>query len=396
MNKLVSHAVLPLLVLGGAVVGARSLVAGTEIAQSSEPEVRVPVVQVLPLKVLPHTPTIELNGVAEATRRLTVVPQVEGRLSYVSPQLVEGGRIRAGSVLVKIEQSSLRIALDQAEAETARAEAELQLELGRSRTAGSEWQQFGSKSASNTGELARRTPQLASARALVALRKAQANRVKLDLERTTIRAPFNAIVQEELVEKGQVVARGGSLCTLIASDEVWVRAPIELRALALLSSSSDGADLKGRDVQVQLALARDQQLSLAGKVLRLAASVDTLTRKAEMLVRVNNPETRSPLLPGSFVTLKVNATTPIEAVKIPREAWLGGKRVWLVDHRSRLVAIEPKTLWTDQNFVYVDPQAFQALLETGTLQLLPRALPGALNGMQVQLSVKANEEADRG
>ena len=62
----------------------------------------------------------------------------------------------------------------------------------------------------------------------------------LDRQRTVLRAPFDARVNEKNVDVGQVVSTQSVLATLIASDEVWIEATLPVEQLRWIDVPSSG------------------------------------------------------------------------------------------------------------------------------------------------------------
>jgi RND family efflux transporter MFP subunit len=384
MNKILTHLVFPVVIVAAGAAGAATLVRSAQGAEAKSPIPQVPRVQTQTVAAAAYSTRVEANGVVEATRALTVLPEVGGKLVYVSDSLVEGGRVEKGEVLVRIDSSAYRIALAQAKAELARAKADLELEAGRGRSATREWERFGKKGEGNSGHLATRGPQLASAQALVDLRQAAVDKARLDLGRASIKAPFDAIVQSEQVEKGQVVSPGVSLASLVASEEMWVRAPLRLESLGALHLASDGAP--GSRVRMRLDTGRGQATMLTGEALRLGAEIDTDTRKAELIIRVKPEDNTSqvPLLPGAFLTLELESPKSKQALQIPRDALVEGGRIWVVDSEERLRRIELDVAWTDRDAVYVLAEGLPAPWQGKSLSVVRRPYAGALEGVQVR------------
>jgi RND family efflux transporter MFP subunit len=385
MKKVLTHFVLPLAIIGGGAAGAATLVRGAQEAESKPPAAEVPTVFAETTSPAAYATRVEANGVVEATRSLTLVPEVGGKVTKVHPALVEGGRISAGDLLVRVESTAYRIALAQAEAELARAKADLELEQGRGRSASREWERFGEGKSADAGRLAKREPQLASAQALVDLRQAAVDKAKLDMRRTSLKAPFDAIVQSEQVEVGQVVNQGAALATLVASEEMWVRAPVRLESLAALHLADEGG--QGSEVQLRLDTGRGRSVVVRGEALRLGPQIDTDTRKAELIIRLGAEALKSaPLLPGAFVTLELDSASSRDAVRITRDSLVEGGRAWLVDVDLRLRRLELDIAWTDRDAVYVESSTLPSELRGKELRIVARPAPGLLQGMEVKVA----------
>jgi RND family efflux transporter MFP subunit len=392
MKKILTHFLFPVVIIGGGAAGASTLVRGASEAEAHAPAAEIPLVLVDAVSPAEYATRVEANGVAEATRELTLVPEVGGKVNKVSATLIEGGRVEKGELLVKIESTAYRIALQQAEAELARAKADLELEAGRVRSATREWERFGEGKSGDAGHLAKRGPQMASARALVDLRQAAVDKAKLDLRRTTLKAPFAARVHSEQVEVGQVVGQGTSLATLVASEEMWVRAPVRLDALAALHLADESSS--GSEVRLRLDTGRGRSLALKGEALRLGAQIDTDTRKAELIIRVGKEQLEGvPLLPGAFVTLELDSPKSREAVRIRRDALVEGGRAWVVDGEQRLRRVDLSVAWSDRDAIFVESASLPSDLRGKQLQVVRRPSPSLLAGIEVKVETAPPSEA---
>jgi len=392
MNKIFTHVLLPLVVLAAGGVGTVLLIQGGEQTEAKAPTRELPLVRTQQVPPGAYAIRVEANGVAEATGELTLVPEVGGKVVEVSPALHEGGRVEEGEVLVRIETRAYKIAVAQAKAELRRAEAELELELGRGRTALREWAQFGG--AEGEGRLAKRGPQLASAQALVDLRKASVDKAKLDLRRATIRAPYDALVVSEQVEPGQVVTRGAALASLVVADEMWVRAPVRVEALSALELGDDKTEGAGpgTEVRMRLDLGRGEFATLTGEALRLGAEIDADTRKADLIIGVSGrTSSGARLLPGAFLTLELDSPEPTRALRIPRDALVEGRRVWVVDGDQRVSRLNLEIAWTDREAVYVRPSSLDAPWSEGTLEVVLRPPSSMLEGIEVRIEATESE-----
>ena len=82
---------------------------------------------------------IEGNGEAYARAMTNLVPQVSGRVVKISPNLVGGGKFKAGEVLLKIDPRDFELGVERAEAAVIRAEVKLETQQAEARAAEDEW-----------------------------------------------------------------------------------------------------------------------------------------------------------------------------------------------------------------------------------------------------------------
>ena len=86
-----------------------------------------------------------------------------------------------------------------------KAEADLRVEFGRQRVALKEYELLGEKVSDEERDLMLRVPQLESSMASLNEVKTRLEQARLDLERTTVKAPFNAILITREVNLGTSV-----------------------------------------------------------------------------------------------------------------------------------------------------------------------------------------------
>ncbi|UCD35559.1 MAG: hypothetical protein JSU90_01640, partial [Nitrospiraceae bacterium] len=82
------------------------------------------------------------TGTVEAAREMSVIPQVSGVVTHVSPALKVGGFAGKDEVLFEIEDTDYRLALEQALSARANAEYTLATTESQARVARSEWEQL--------------------------------------------------------------------------------------------------------------------------------------------------------------------------------------------------------------------------------------------------------------
>ena len=120
-DKVIRRFLLPLLVIGVCTGGAFLLSKLRPAAAREKPPPQVPLVQV----VDSHTETlpaqIEATGIVEPAKELTLSPEVTGRVTYVSPNLVTGGKVKQGETLIRIDGSAYALQARQQKSQVRRA-----------------------------------------------------------------------------------------------------------------------------------------------------------------------------------------------------------------------------------------------------------------------------------
>ena len=227
MNKKILYPIV-VLVLG---LGLAVLIAVNEPEIAPEPyEPLVTTVRVTRVEATAEYLGITSQGTVQPRSQSELIPEVSGRVVWVSHALVGGGAFQQDSVLLRIDDADYRTLVDRGQASLLRAEAEYGHAADElKRMASLHKRQLASQQQLDN---ARRAAQVADAN-LIETRAGleQANR---DLARTELRAPFDGLVRNEQVDVGQFITRGQSIGTIYATDYVEVRLPISADQLGYL------------------------------------------------------------------------------------------------------------------------------------------------------------------
>jgi multidrug resistance efflux pump len=146
---------------------------------------------------------------------VTMAPEVAGRV--VQLPVGDNQLVRKGDVLLVIDPTDYAIAVDQAQAamEQSRANAD---------NAQREAQRRAALTTLETSEEEKQTYRSNAIAAEASYRQAVASlaRAKVNLERSTIRAPVNGYVTNLQIQLGDYATTGQSVISLVNSDSFWV------------------------------------------------------------------------------------------------------------------------------------------------------------------------------
>jgi multidrug efflux pump subunit AcrA (membrane-fusion protein) len=73
--------------------------------------------------------SVNTQGEARPQTEIDFVPQVGGKIVYVSPNFIEGGIFKKGEVLIRLEDADFKVAMVRAEANVAQAQQTLVREI---------------------------------------------------------------------------------------------------------------------------------------------------------------------------------------------------------------------------------------------------------------------------
>ena len=368
---------LPSLVIIAAIFGAVTLMAtGPELKPTAiEPiAVAVRVRTVVPQSI---QLTVHSQGTVVPNMESELIPEVSGRVVWMSPSLVNGGYFESGAVLLRMEDSDYRTLLERARANLKRAQAEFEhARFEYQRLKQLEERQLASRSQIESQLRSYRVEEasLQDARANFA----QANR---DLARTEIKAPFAGLVREESVDIGQFVSRGSPIATIYAADRAEIRLPIADRQLAFLNLPLGHRGELPLEQQPNVTLVANyagQKLTWHGKIVRTEAQIDIASRMVHVIARVSNDAQEVPLSVGLFVNAEIEGLLVDDIVVMPRNALRNGDRVLVVDDSNKLHYRDIKKLR-----LYRDDVLIQSGLEAGE-RVCISPLQTAIDGMRVE------------
>lgn len=358
MNNVI-RTVAPLAVIAVGVGAAALFVATQPTPERAEPEPVAVRVQAERIERSDRPVRISAMGTVLAARRVDLRPEVGGRVVDHHPDLIPGGRVRAEETLVRVDPRDYRLALEEARAALEKAKFDLSVEQGRQKIARREFELLRSDSKDLTEDeyaLALRKPHLKNFEAGLEAAESRVRRARLDIARTSIEAPFNAIVQSESVDMGQLVNSQTTLATLVGTDAFWVRVSVPVSALEWIQPEDGGT----AQVEVRHDQGRGDPIVKRGRVLRLLGDLDPKGRMARLLVRVEDPldleappAERRPLLLGAYVDVTISGRSAERVAVIPRVALREGGVVWLVDGDGRLEVRPVKTAFRGRDEVYV-------------------------------------------
>ncbi len=305
--------------------------------------------------------SIKATGTVIPAQEVLLHPQVSGRVVEINPRLVPGGRFHRGEMILRIDPRDYEYAADQARARVTQAESDLKMEQGRKVVAEREWELFKDElSTTPEGQaLAQRHPQIASARAALAAAEGALKQAELNLERTTLRAPFATLVVTEDVEVGQVVSPQSRIASLVGTQAYWVQVSVPVQELAHLTFPADGR--AGSPVTVVHDLGKNNRVVRKGTVQRLLGNLDTAGRLARVLVVIRDPlgldatesDVAPPLLLGAYVRVSIEGLGLGKVFALPRSALREDRRVWLVDTSNRLTIRSVTIVWRTPETVYI-------------------------------------------
>lgn len=364
--------------------------------EQRDPVELIPLVEVAPLLYRDSPLLIEGNGIVTPRANTLVSSQVSGEVVEVHPNLVTGGAFNAGDVIVRIDPRSFEASLREAEAaqdanRSNLAFLERQVERLQSLREGNYTGEETLEDAIN-----RRDQTLAA----IARQEAVIVNRRLDLERATIRAPFDGRVISEDVNLGDVVAPGRELARFYASDEVEVVVGLNPDDSRFVPGLWEREKSEGQRRRAWVTVEHGgRRYQWPGYVHRVEADIDRTSRTVDVVVRVPDPfrhgtplgeSTASvpteapPLLVGMYAGVEIEGLELAEHFVLPVSAVRRDDTIWTVTPEGRLTIAPVEFVRQEGNMaVLLAPQ-----LEEGTA-IITSDIALVSDGMRVQVDAGA-------
>ncbi len=350
----VAKIIMPLIfIAGGGGALAYFKVTAPIIERTLPQQRKAAVVQVLTAGQSNVRAVISAMGTVTASREVTIKARVAGEVQFVAPEFIPGGYIPKGGKLLSIDSSDHQVKVDKAQSELTNAKAELAIEQGSQTIAREELHLLSELSAETIAQtdLLLRKPQLQQAKAVVISAEADLRQARLDLARTEVQAPFNALIIERNVNVGTYVGVQESLVTIVGTDEFWVKALVAMDQLSLIDFDYAGGCPAA--VRSQTGVGQWE-----GRVVRIAGKLNETSRMATVIVAVSDPQrlhmdsSAPPLIIDDYVFVDITGRQLSGMIELPRSSLQDGDTVWVCD--NNLLDIRSVALaWKSADKVYI-------------------------------------------
>ncbi|MGH1601089.1 efflux RND transporter periplasmic adaptor subunit [Campylobacter majalis] len=244
----------------------------------------------------------------ESQQDVYITPKVSGTL--VAQNFKPGDKISAGDVLFVIEQDRFKATLDVAVAATANAQATLK----NAKSEMDRVKKLTSQKAISQREYDAALAAFESASAALASAKASEKQAKLDYSYTKVKAPFDGVVGENLIDVGSYVNVGTSQLVRLSKIN-----PVEARFYIADSANLDRINNLQQNKWIQLN--SDARLLLEGQEFKGKISfidniVDNKTGSVLAKAEFKNDDHR--LLPGTFAKIVMDGFVQKDSFLLPQ------------------------------------------------------------------------------
>jgi RND family efflux transporter MFP subunit len=323
---------IPTAILVAGIIGYTSLKGMKKPPEEKIKVDKTPIVAVETVTLAPLTLTVSSYGVVKPKYETELVAQVTGQIVELSETFVRGGFVKKGQLLARIDPSDFDAALIEAQANLASAQASLETEKAQGKVAEREWQRIKDMAPS---ELSLRKPQLAQEMARVKAAEAGVLRAKRNLERTEIKAPYDAMVESRNIGLGSFVSAGTPVGKLLGTAIAEIRLPVADNQLEYLVA-------QGKHAEVNLtATYAGKPATWKASIARNEGVIDATSRMTYLVAKIDDPyhlKTNSnemPLRFGAYVNAEILGVSLASATKVPRYLVNQGQ-VPILDENSTL------------------------------------------------------------
>ncbi|WP_420557969.1 efflux RND transporter periplasmic adaptor subunit [Roseovarius sp.] len=346
-------------------------------AETQAPERRERVFAVNTVTAEPgtQTPILTAYGEVESRRTLEIRSDTAGRVTELTALFEDGGRVRDGQVLARIDPTDAQFALDLARADLTDAEAEVReaergLNLARDELAAAQSQAelrkraldrqldleergVGTAAAVELAELdaasaeqavltRRQAEATAEARVDQAQTRLSRSRIALAeaqkaLDETTITAPFTGTLQAVSVVEGRLVSANEKLADLIDTTALDVAFRVSTAQHRRLLD--ENGDLILAPVRIRLDVF-GLEMETTGRITRDSAGVEEGQTGRLIYARIDDPQG---LKPRDFVSVLIEEPPLDNIVRLPATALGSDGTVLALTTEDRLRAV-PVTL----------------------------------------------------
>jgi membrane fusion protein, multidrug efflux system len=298
MRKRRIAALVSAIVAAGAAAGCGQA-DGADSGAHADERVRTINVEVTVVEPRDFVHFVRIVGTVEADRDVVISAEEGGTVAEVLAR--QGDRVRRGQPLFRVDAGVLRAQLEQAV-----SQAELAEETWRRQQRLWEDEQIGTEMAYLQAKYNARTA------------RAQANVLRERLDRTVIRAPIGGVLEERLVDVGNMVTPGTPVARILDVDTVKVVGGVPERYASEVV----------RGAEVVVTADRLAGREFVGAIDHVGAAVDRSSRT--FTVEVVVPNAGLPLKPGMVANIQIAREQVTDALVVPRHAVLRRERGYQV------------------------------------------------------------------
>jgi membrane fusion protein (multidrug efflux system) len=268
-----------------------------------------------------------------ASAKADITPRIEAEIREIL--FTEGAKVSQGELLIRLEDTRASADLQQADAELAAARAELE-SATRNLRRGEEVSEKGFLSAADLDKLKDR---FSAAESRLKAAQAAVQKADTNLEYAEIRAPFDGWIGRLNYDVGAVVSPAtGPITSVLVTDPVYVEFQVnEADFVSFRRRGAESAEAFSKSLGLSLTLPDGERYEQDGVLDFADVQTDASTGTVAMRAVFPNPD--AVLVPGLYVTLRVEGQSGEAQVLVPQVAvqeTIEGKFVLVVDDQNQV------------------------------------------------------------
>ncbi|MGL1931566.1 MAG: efflux RND transporter periplasmic adaptor subunit [Desulfotalea sp.] len=334
---------------------------------------------------------IEAMGNVSPARKTTIAAEVSGIITSMNKKMNPGGYFLTNEAMVQIDKSNYLFAKEQRKAEYISAKSELAIEAGNQLVAQKEFELLGESVSSQEQYLMLRKPQLEKLEAGLKAAKSNLKLAEKNLSRTTIKAPYNGMVNSLNTNIGSLVGGGSGLVEYIGTDLFWLELLVPVSDLKWITFSTEKQ--KGSEVKIFNDSVWGKKSYRIGHVMKHSASLEAQGRLAQIIVVIDDPLALKPenknkqlLLLNSYVKTEIAGGNLNDIVSINRKYIHDNNKIWVLTSDNQLNIRQINPLFKNKSQVFINKSISEGEL------LITSTIPAPINGMLLQ---KINKTRDK-
>lgn len=336
-------------------------------------------VSVVVLEAREIRPSREFVARTAASAKADITPRIEAEIREIL--FTEGAQVSQGELLIRLEDTRASADLQQADAELSAARAEME-SATRNLRRGEEVSEKGFLSAADLDKLKDR---FSAAESRLQAAQAAVQKAGSNLEYAEIRAPFDGWIGRLNYDVGAVVSPStGAITSVLVTDPVYVEFQVnEADFVSFRRRGAESAEAFSKSLGLYLTLPDGERYEQVGVLDFADVQTDASTGTVAMRAVFPNPD--AVLVPGLYVTLRVEGESGEAQVLVPQVAvqeTLEGTFVLVVDDQNQVA----------QRFIQTGSREGALLVVNSGLEAGDRVIVEGLQKVRPGVAVNAVEK----
>lgn len=318
---------------------------------------KLPGVVVMSLRSEQTSIPVQTRGTVNPAIQIQLTSEVMGSVIAVSSKFSNGAYFKKGDWLIRVDSSQYDMELERAQANEASARLNLLRTKANIRSGKIE-----GINVSRRSELAKGIPQLKEAESSYNAARSTVKLARRQLEKTTIKAPFDGRVLKKTVDIKEYVSTGKPLAKLYSIDKAEVRLPLSTAQLELVEVPLRYANDTNKNEKQPAVIFRESRgkYQWQGKIIRSEGNIDPRNRLTYVIAQIESPYSpdpsqpkRPPLAAGTFVSATIQGRVHDNVISVPLNALHNMDELHIIDTENRIHVRKVEILYRGKDRIYI-------------------------------------------